>query len=81
MAELTFTIDDMIASVIDKQPETFKDAFNDLMSQKAAQAVLDKKEEVSQTVFASTEEDDEDEYDTDENEYQDESEDEDGDQT
>lgn len=91
MAEQTFTIDDMIASVIDKQPETFKDAFNDLMGQRAAQAILDKKEELAQTVFASSEEEDEapeedvedesEEASTEENEDQDESEDENGDQT
>jgi len=89
MAEKTFTIDDMIASVLDRQPETFKDAFNDLMGQKAAEAVMAKKEEVSQTMFAATENDEtesedgseEDVSEPEDTQDQDETEDEDGDQT
>ena len=89
MAEKTFTIDDMIASVLDRQPETFKDAFNDLMGQKAAEAVMAKKEEVSQTMFAATENDEtgledgseEDVSEPEDTQDQDETEDENGDQT
>jgi hypothetical protein len=88
MAEKTFTIDDMIASVLDRQPETFKDAFNDLMGQKAAEAVMAKKEEVSQTMFAATENDEteledgsEDPSESEDTQDQDETEDENGDQT
>ena len=55
MAEKTFTMDDMIASVLDKQPQTFKDAFGELMAQKAAQAVVARKEEVAKSVFATQE--------------------------
>ena len=65
MAEKTFTIDDMIASVLDKEPQTFKDAFSELMAQKAAQAVIAKKEELAQTVFTQAEEPAEDTDDTD----------------
>jgi hypothetical protein len=57
MTERTFTMDDMIASVLDKQPQTFKDAFGELMAQKAAQSVMAKKEEVAKSVFASQEAD------------------------
>lgn len=90
MAEKTFTIDDMIASVLEKQPDTFKDAFNDLIGQRAADAVLAKKEEVAKTVFNASEEQPEEEpedaeeddaAESEEESTSDESKDENGDQT
>ena len=54
MAE--YTLDDMISSVIEKKPETFKAAFNDLMAQKALDAVEAKKQEVAQTMFNDNQE-------------------------
>lgn len=46
-----YTIDDMINSVIDKRPETFKDAFNSIMSAKVAAAIENKKQEVASAMF------------------------------
>ena len=37
MAE--YTIDDMISSLLEKKPETFKSAFNDVMAQKALESI------------------------------------------
>lgn len=51
-----FTIDDMIASAIEKKPDTFKDAFNDIMAQKVAAAVQSRKEELAQTLFNDSDE-------------------------
>lgn len=46
-----FTIDDMISSAIEQKPETFKDAFSNLMAAKVAQAVEDKKQELAHSYF------------------------------
>lgn len=53
-----FTIDDMIASAIDKKPETFKDAFNSIMAAKVAAAVEAKKQEVAAQMFNDEEQED-----------------------
>lgn len=64
MAE--YTIDDMIASAIEKKPDTFNDAFKDIMAQKVAAAVELKKQELSQTLFSDeAEEEDQDSQETD----------------
>lgn len=46
-----FTIDDMISSVLEKRPETFKSAFNDIMAQKAIESIEARKQEIAQTMF------------------------------
>jgi uncharacterized protein YqhQ len=46
-----YTIDDMIAGVLEDKPETFKDVFNDLMLQKVSAAIEDKKIEVAVSMF------------------------------
>jgi len=54
MAE--YTIDDMISSVLEKKPETFKSAFNDVMAQKALESIEAKKQEIAQSMFNNGEE-------------------------
>lgn len=61
MTDKTFTIDDMIATAIEAKPDTFKDAFNSVMAQKAAGVVLAKREELAKTIFSSAEEQETDE--------------------
>lgn len=56
MTDKTFTIDDMIATALEAKPDTFKDAFNSVMAQKAADAVLAKREELAKTIFSSADE-------------------------
>ena len=46
-----YSIDDMITSVLEKKPETFKDAFDSIMQQKVSAAIEDKKTEVASTMF------------------------------
>jgi hypothetical protein len=46
-----FTMNDMLSSVIDKKPESFKDAFNSLMAQKAIDALENKKQDVAKSMF------------------------------
>jgi uncharacterized protein YqhQ len=46
-----YTMDDMIAGVLEDKPETFKDVFNDLMLQKVSAAIEDKKIEVAVSMF------------------------------
>lgn len=62
-----FTIDDMINSVLEKQPDTFKDAFNSVMQAKIADAIEYKKQEVAQSMYSD--EPDEEQEDENEEEY------------
>jgi len=55
-----FTIDDMINSAIESKPETFKDAFSNIMAAKVAQAVEDRKQELASTMFSDEQEEQED---------------------
>ena len=46
-----FTMNDMLSGVIDKKPESFKDAFNSLLAQKAIDALENKKQDVVKSMF------------------------------
>jgi len=66
MAE--FTIDDMINSALAGKPDTFRAAFDDVMVNKLASAIEDKKQEIAQTMFADEEPSDE--YEEDEEDFE-----------
>ena len=54
-----FTIDDMIGAALEKRPDDFRTAFNDVMHSKLAAAVDQRKQEVAQSYLAQPEEDSE----------------------
>lgn len=51
-----FSVQDMIGSVLEKQPDQFRTAFNDVMVDKIAAALDIKKQEVAQNYFTTSEE-------------------------
>jgi len=63
-----FTIDDMINSVLEKQPDTFKGAFSSIMQAKIADAIEYKKQEVAQSMYGDEPEEDQEDQE-DEEEY------------
>lgn len=65
-----FTTDDMIGYAIEKKPEDFKAAFNDIMVDKIAAAIDAKKQEVASNYF-NDEEASEEELETETEEEQD----------
>jgi len=51
-----FNISDMIDSVLENNPSTFKDAFNSVMAQKVAAALVTKKQEVAASMYNNEQE-------------------------
>ena len=64
-----YTTDDMIGSVLDRQPDQFKTAFNDIMIDKVGAALEIKRQEVAKNYFNTSE--DEQELETEEQDGQD----------
>ena len=54
MTEKTTNYEDLINSVLSKQPDTFANAFNDIMSQKAVEAIDLRKQELARTMFSAS---------------------------
>ena len=52
-------ITDLIATALDKQPDQFNTAFNDIMADKVAAALEVKKQEIAQSYMADYEDDEE----------------------
>lgn len=54
-----YTVSDMIGNVLDKNPDQFRTAFNDVIADKIAAAIELRKQEVAQNIFATSEEQEE----------------------
>jgi len=50
-----FTIDDMITNALEGKPEAFRNAFNDIMVSKIADAVELRKQEIAQSLYPDAE--------------------------
>jgi len=67
MTEIEYRLSDLINFSSNQKPIEFENALSNILSAKVAVAIADKKLEMSQTMFRSTEED----LDTEEEEYND----------